>query len=78
MPEPVKPTQLPFDLALKPGYTRDELVVTPANAAAVAMVDRWPDWPSTAVLLAGPGKITSRCDLVRRRAGAARDARDDR
>lgn len=54
MPEPVKPTQLPFDLALKPGYTRDELVVTPANAAAVAMVDRWPDWPSTAVLLAGP------------------------
>lgn len=54
MPEPAKPTQLPFDLALKPGYTRDELVVTPANAAAVAMIDRWPDWPSTAVLLAGP------------------------
>lgn len=54
MSEPAKPTQLPFDLALTPGYTRDELVVTPANAAAVAMIDRWPDWPSTAVLLAGP------------------------
>jgi chromosomal replication initiation ATPase DnaA len=54
VPESAKPTQLPFDLSLRPGYTRDELVVTPANAGAVAMIDRWPDWPSTAVLLAGP------------------------
>ena len=46
--------QLPLDLSRRPGFSRDELVVTPANAAAVALVDRWPDWPSPVVVLAGP------------------------
>lgn len=48
------PSQLPLDLSRGPGLSRDELVVTPANAAAVALVDRWPDWPSPLVVLAGP------------------------
>jgi chromosomal replication initiation ATPase DnaA len=30
------------------------MVVTPANADAMALIDRWPDWPSQVVILAGP------------------------
>lgn len=48
------PRQLPLDLSHEPGRSRDELVVSPANAEAVALVDNWPDWPSPVVVLAGP------------------------
>lgn len=46
--------QLPLDLGVAAGHTRDDLVVAPANAAAVDLIDRWPDWPSPVVVLAGP------------------------
>lgn len=48
------PRQLPLDLGRAPGFSRDELVVTPANAEAAAMIDRWPGWPTPVVILAGP------------------------
>ncbi|AZO48097.1 MAG: hypothetical protein EOS54_24885 [Mesorhizobium sp.] len=48
------PRQLPLDLGHGTGYSRDELVVSSTNAQAVALVDRWPDWPSPVVVLAGP------------------------
>jgi chromosomal replication initiation ATPase DnaA len=48
------PRQLPFDLGHVPGRTRDDFIVTPSNAEALALVDRWPDWPGTVVVLAGP------------------------
>ncbi len=48
------PRQLPLDLGHAPGFSRDELVVTPANAGAATLVDRWPDWPAPVVILAGP------------------------
>lgn len=48
------PSQLPLDFGRTPGFSRDELVVTPANAAAVAMIERWPRWSSPVVVLAGP------------------------
>lgn len=54
MNEPQRARQLPLDLAHRPGLTRDDLVVTGANAAAASLIDRWPDWPSTVVILAGP------------------------
>lgn len=54
MSEPEKPRQLPLDLGHATGYSRDDLVVSQANAQAVALVDRWPDWPSPVVVLAGP------------------------
>jgi len=54
MREPEKPRQLPLDLAHAPGLSREDLVVSPANRAAVELVERWPDWPSAAVVLAGP------------------------
>ncbi|CAN7557986.1 DnaA regulatory inactivator HdaA [Rhizobium sp. LjRoot30] len=33
---------------------RDDLLVSDPLAAAVAMIDRWPEWPSPVVILAGP------------------------
>lgn len=52
--EPPKPRQLPLDLGHSPGLTRDDLVVSQANAQAAALIDRWPEWPAPVVLLAGP------------------------
>jgi chromosomal replication initiation ATPase DnaA len=49
-----RPRQLPLDLVHPEGRTRDHLVVTDANQAAVALIDRWPDWPSPVIVLAGP------------------------
>jgi chromosomal replication initiation ATPase DnaA len=48
------PRQLPLDLGHATGYSRDELVESNANREAVALVDRWPDWPAPVVVLAGP------------------------
>ena len=49
-----KPRQLPLDLDHRPAISRDDLVQGPSNAAAIALIDRWPDWPSSVVVLAGP------------------------
>ncbi len=48
------PRQLPLDLGHHAEFSRDSLIVSPANAKAVALIDRWPDWPSPVVVLAGP------------------------
>ncbi|MBA8876479.1 chromosomal replication initiation ATPase DnaA [Phyllobacterium myrsinacearum] len=48
------PRQLPLDLGHEPGYSRDDLIVTASNMAAVDIVDRWPGWISPVVILAGP------------------------
>ncbi len=37
-----RPRQLPLDLGHGTGYSRDDIVVSAANAEAVALVDRWP------------------------------------
>ena len=52
--KPHRPRQLPLDLGHGTGHSRDELVVSAANAEAAALIDRWPDWPTPAVVLAGP------------------------
>ena len=54
MGDPEKPRQLPLDLGHSTGHSRDELVVSDANRQAVALIDRWPDWPAAVVVLAGP------------------------
>lgn len=46
--------QLPLDLGHRPAHSRDDLIVSPSNAAAVALVDSWPRWRSPVVVLAGP------------------------
>lgn len=49
-----EPRQLPLDLAPNVALGRDDLVVAPSNATAVAIIERWPEWPSPVVILAGP------------------------
>lgn len=46
--------QLAFDLPHRPATGRDDFLVTPTNAQAVAFIDRWPDWPSNTLILLGP------------------------
>ncbi|MCX7670143.1 MAG: hypothetical protein N2439_08725, partial [Anaerolineae bacterium] len=51
---PDRPRQLPLDLVRGPGFSRDDLVVSASNQAAVGLIDRWPDWPASLVVIAGP------------------------
>jgi chromosomal replication initiation ATPase DnaA len=46
--------QLILDLALRPAMGREDFLVAPPNEAAVAQIDRWPDWGHHAVVLIGP------------------------
>lgn len=49
-----RPKQLPLALPHQAAYGRDDYLVGTSNRAAFELIDRWPDWPSAAVLLAGP------------------------
>jgi chromosomal replication initiation ATPase DnaA len=46
--------QLPLDFAHRPALGRDDFLVAPCNEAAIAWLDRWPDWPAPALALHGP------------------------
>lgn len=46
--------QLAFDLPIRSSLGRRDFFVSAANAAAVAMIDRWPDWPASTLFLVGP------------------------
>jgi chromosomal replication initiation ATPase DnaA len=68
--------QLALDLRREQRSSRADFVVTPANEQAAALIDRWPDWPSSLVILNGPpssGKSHA-ASIWAARAGAARFA----
>ncbi len=68
-----KPRQIAFDLSARSSQGRDDLVVSPANRAAVEMIDRWPDWPAPVMAIVGPsgsGK-THLAEAWREMSGAA-------
>lgn len=46
--------QLILDLPVRPALGRDEFFVSQANAAAVAGIDGWRDWPHGKMVLVGP------------------------
>jgi chromosomal replication initiation ATPase DnaA len=46
--------QLPLQFSHDAATGRDDLIVSERLRAAVAIIDRWPDWPSPMVVLAGP------------------------
>ena len=48
------PTQLALALGHAESLSRDDFLAGPPNAAALALIERWPDWPSRTVLLCGP------------------------
>jgi chromosomal replication initiation ATPase DnaA len=59
MSHQLSPRQLSFGLTLPVSYAREDFLVVPGNEAALAWIDRWPDWPSQALVLygnAGSGK----------------------
>ncbi|MGE5767434.1 MAG: DNA replication protein [Bacteroidota bacterium] len=66
------PAQLPLELDHRPALAREDFLVVPSNALAVAWIDRWPDWPAPALALYGPpgsGK-THLCQVWRQASGA--------
>jgi chromosomal replication initiation ATPase DnaA len=48
------PRQLAFALGHDESFARDDFLAGPQNAVALAMIERWPDWPSRTMLLVGP------------------------
>jgi chromosomal replication initiation ATPase DnaA len=46
--------QLSLDLGHRAAFGRDDFLVTPSNAAAVGIVDQWPQWPAHAAVILGP------------------------
>ena len=50
----VHPRQLAFALPHTESLTRDNFLEGPANAAGLALINSWPDWPNRVMLLLGP------------------------
>ena len=50
----VQPRQLAFALPHAESFTRDNFLEGPANAAGLALIDSWPDWPNRLMQLVGP------------------------
>jgi chromosomal replication initiation ATPase DnaA len=48
------PRQLTLDLDHAESYARDDFLGGPSNAAALTLIDSWPDWPNRIVALIGP------------------------
>jgi chromosomal replication initiation ATPase DnaA len=52
--DPGDPRQLAFSLEHAESFAREDFLSGPSNAAALALVETWPDWPARAVVLVGP------------------------
>jgi chromosomal replication initiation ATPase DnaA len=46
--------QLPLELGHRASYGGEDFLVAPCNQAAVAWLDRWPDWPGPGLAVHGP------------------------
>ncbi len=46
--------QLPLDLPHRPALSMEDFLVADCNRAAVACIDRWPDWPGPLAVIFGP------------------------
>src|SRR5215472_9706019 len=51
---PSRPRQLALALDHPESFAREDFLSGPGNAAALALIDSWPEWPSRAVALVGP------------------------
>jgi chromosomal replication initiation ATPase DnaA len=54
MPHSSKPGQIPLDFGHQSAAGREDLIVSDRLSAVVGLIDRWPDWPSPVVVVAGP------------------------
>ncbi len=67
-----RPRQLALELPTTPRFGREDFLEGDSNRAALATIERWPDWPDHALLLVGPpgcGK-SHLCAIWAERAGA--------
>src|SRR5215470_18819170 len=48
------PRQLPLALGFSERFGREDFLSGPSNAIALALIERWPDWPARTVALVGP------------------------
>jgi chromosomal replication initiation ATPase DnaA len=51
---PSVPRQLALALDHAESYARDDFLSGSCNAAALQLIDSWPDWPASAIALVGP------------------------
>jgi chromosomal replication initiation ATPase DnaA len=49
-----RPRQLALALDHAESYAREDFISGPCNAAPLALIDSWPDWPANAIALVGP------------------------
>jgi chromosomal replication initiation ATPase DnaA len=54
MSAPLPPRQLAFALGHHTSFARVDFLEGPSNRAALAMIDRWPDWPDRLLVVLGP------------------------
>ena len=54
MPSASGPHQLALALAHHESFAREDFLAGPSNAAALAFVEGWPDWPDRVLALIGP------------------------
>lgn len=47
-------SQLPLELPHRASYGREDFLVSASNEAAVAWLDRWPEWPAPGLAVHGP------------------------
>ena len=50
----ISPRQLALSLGHVESFARDDFLAGPSNADALALIDRWPDWPGRSLALIGP------------------------
>ncbi|HEY6022935.1 MAG TPA: chromosomal replication initiator DnaA, partial [Pseudolabrys sp.] len=50
----LSPRQLVLALDHSVSFAREDFLRGPSNAAALALVERWPDWPDRIVAMIGP------------------------
>jgi chromosomal replication initiation ATPase DnaA len=67
------PQQLALALEYAESLAREDFLSGPPNAAALALIDAWPDWPHRTMVLAGPeGSGKSHLAAIWARAAGAR------
>ena len=54
MPVRAIPRQLALALPHAESFAREDFLAGPSNEAALALIERWPDWPHRVVALVGP------------------------
>jgi chromosomal replication initiation ATPase DnaA len=68
-----EPMQLALALDHAESLAREDFLAGPSNAAALSLIERWPDWPSRTMLLRGPeGSGKSHLAAIWARASGAR------